>query len=240
MKRICLFLGLLVLSVACNIPTSARTPLSASSTSTQTPPETATPPPTLVISPTPVPLNFTEEFNSDLSGWTFLQTGGESSPTTVIENDMLRVEMASTHTWYFGIHNANIYENVSVETLFNGSPSGSMGLICRYSESGWYEFNIASNGVYSLLLGKWLSDGVAQYLPIATDSSVYLQPGNMNYDIKLTCQDQTILLSINGKIFRKLDVAHYGLTEGKVGISAASFEDVPTTLFFDWFKVDSE
>ncbi len=64
-----------------------------------------------------------------------------------------------------------------------------------------------------------LADGIAQYTPIATDSTEYLQAGNLNYEIGLTCQENTLLLYINGKLFRKLDVTRYGLTEGKIGIN---------------------
>ena len=89
-------------------------------------------------------------------------------------------------------------------------------MICDYSESnGWYEFNLASDGTYNVLFGQWLAQGIAQYTPIATDTTEYLKPGNLNYEIGLTCQENILLLYINGKLFRKLDVTRYGLTEGR-------------------------
>jgi hypothetical protein len=245
MKKLFL-LGFLILSVACQGTASTLTPDSASTLTVQAPPEpatateTLTPAPTAsaTLSPTHVPLYFTEEFNTDLSAWTFFQTGGEIGPSTTLENDMLRVDISSPHTWYSGIHNSNTYKDVSISAKFTGAPSGSMGLICRYSESGWYEFNIGSDGTYSVLAGQWLSEGVGQYIPIATNTSEYLQPGNMNYEIKLTCQENTLLLFVNEKLFRKLDVAHYGLTEGRIGITASSFEETPMTAIFDWVKAN--
>lgn len=245
MKKI-LLLGYLILTVACQgisaTPTSESTP-----TATAQPPlepatatVTFTPPPTATLPPTPVPLYFTEEFNTDLNTWTFLQTGGETTPSAILENDMLRVEISSLHTWYIGIHNSNTYKEVSINTKFNGTPSGSLGLVCKYSENGWYEFNVASDGTYSVLLGQWLSDGVAQYIPIATDKGQYLQAGNMNYEIKLTCHENELILYINQNQFRKLDVTNYHLPEGKVGITAASFDSIPATYLFEWLKVTGE
>jgi len=241
-----LLLGCLILITACQSGTKIFTAESTPTVTIQAPPEpttatmTFTPVPTASITSTPtaVPLYFTEEFNADLGAWTFFQTGGEISPSTTLENGMLRVDISSPHTWYSGIHNSNTYKDVSISTKFTGASSGSMGLICRYSESGWYEFNIGSDGTYSVLAGQWLSDGVGQYLPIATSTSEYLQPGNMSYEIGLTCQENTLLLIVNGKLFRKLDVAHYGLTEGKIGITASSFEETPMTATFDWVKVN--
>ena len=112
-------------------------------------------------------------------------------------------------------------------------------MICNYSESnGWYEFNLASDGTYSVLLGQWLAEGIAQYTPIAIDTSEYLKAGKLDYEIGLTCQDNTLLLHINGKLFRKLDVTRYGLTKGKIGINASSFEETPMIATFDWVKVE--
>lgn len=246
MKKLFL-VGFLILSVACQGTASTLKPGFTSTPTVQAPPEPATatmiftPAPTASITSTPtaVPLYFTEEFNTDLGAWTFFQTGGEISPSTTLENDMLRVDISSPHTWYSGIHNTNTYKDISISAKFTGAPSGSMGLICRYSESGWYEFNIGSDGTYSVLAGQWLSDGVGQYIPIATNTSEYLQRGNMSYEIGLTCQENTLLLVVNGKLFRKLDVAHYGLTEGKIGITASSFEETPMIATFDWVKVDA-
>ena len=39
------------------------------------------------------------------------------------------------------------------------------------------------------------------------------------------------------KLFRKVDVTRYGLTEGKVGLAVSSFENIPVISAFDWVKV---
>jgi hypothetical protein len=198
---------------------------------------TFTPAPTLT--PTPVPLFFTEEFNTDLGAWTSFQTGGAEAPTVHLENDFLRIDLSSPDTWYYAIHNAHVYSDVFISAKFLGTPSGSLGVICDYSESnGWYEFNLASDGTYSVLFGQWLAQGIAQYSPIATDTIEYLRSGNLDYEIGLTCQENILFLYINGKLFRKLDVAHYGLTEGRIGISVSSFDEAPMIATFDWVKVD--
>jgi hypothetical protein len=186
-----------------------------------------------------VPLSFTEEFNTDMGAWASFQTGGAEAPTVNLENDLLRIDFSSPNTWYYAIHNAHEYSNVFVSAKFSGAPSGSIGVICDYSESnGWYEFNLASDGTYGVLFGQWLAQGIAQYTPIVTDTTEYLQAGNFNYEIGLTCGGNILLLHINGKLFRKLDVAHFGLTEGRVGITASSFEETPMTATIDWVKVE--
>ena len=243
MKKIFL-MGCLTLLVACQsataTPQASETSTPIAATQTPPPPATATmtftPVPTLT--PTPVPLFFTEEFNTDLGAWTSFQTGGTEAPTVKLENDFLRVDFPSPNTWFYAIHNAHEYSSVFVSAKFSATPTGSLGVICNYSEAnGWYEFNLASDGTYSVLFGQLLAQGVAQYLPIANATTEYLQPGTLNDEIGLTCQDNTLFLFINGKFFRKLDVTRYGLTEGKIGITASSFDEVPMIATFDWVKV---
>lgn len=209
-------------------------------TETATPAPTFTPAPTATIPPTPVPLFFTEEFSTDLGAWTSFQTGGAQPAITTLENDTLRVLMISPNTWGYAIHNAHEYPNVFVSAKFSGAPSGSIGVVCDYSEAnGWYEFNVTHEGTYNVLFGQWLAEGISEYKPILDGESEYLQIGNLNYEIGLTCADNILLLHINGKMFRKVDVTRFGLTQGKVGISAASFDNVPMNAIFEWVKVSA-
>ena len=241
MKKYLLF-GYLILISACQTATQTpvieSTPITPPQSTTQPAATTLTftPPPTLTA--TPVPLYFIDEFNStDAGAWISFQTGGENTPTLAIENGLLRLDLSSPNSWYYAIHSAHDYQDASVNAKFSGPQSGSTGLICRYTENGWFEFNTTSDGTYNVLFGQWLADDIATYLPIASDPTEYLTAGTMDYEIGLTCQEDFLLLYINGKLFRKLDVARFELNEGKVGISASSFEEIPAIITFDWFKV---
>jgi hypothetical protein len=234
-----ILIGVIFLT-SCTLPTTVPPQVEAHPATTTPEPATAkmtfTPAPTLT--PTPLPLFFTEEFNTDLGSWASFQTGGAEAPTVKLENSFLRIDFSSPDTWYYAIYDAHEYSKVFVSAKISGTPTGSIGLICDYSETnGWYEFNLASDGTYGVLFGQWLAQGIAQYTPIANDTTEYLQPGNLDYEIGLTCQENLLFLYINGKLFRKLDVTRYGLAQGKIGINASSFGDIPMTATFDWVKV---
>jgi hypothetical protein len=241
MKKLFL-IGCLILTSACQATPPAPQAESTPLVTIPTPVQFASPTPTLsppsMFTAAPVPLYFTAEFNADMSAWTTFQTGGAQSPVTALENDSLHITLASPNTWYYAVHNAHEYSSVFVSAKFSGSPSGSAGVICNYSEAnGWYEFNLASDGTYNILFGQWLSAEIAQYQPILRDRTEYLQVGNLNYEIGLTCANNTLFLYINGKLFRKIDVTRYGLTSGKIGVAAASFDETPMNAIFDWVKV---
>lgn len=254
MKKIIL-MGLLFLISACNIgipsptaestsqPTLPPTPQADTATPNFSPTETATI--TFTPSPEPPPLYFTDEFDSESSYWQFLQTGGANAPTTSFTNSALRVDISSPDTWLIGIHNANSYPNVFVRTKVTTTNHGSVGLVCRYDETnGWYEFNAASDGSYTVLIGQWLAPGVTKYIPIDSGESSKLLEGATDHQLGLFCQDNYLLLYVNDTLIRRVDVTNYGtnygLTEGMVGITAASFTDVPMSVVFDWVKVSAE
>ena len=128
-----------------------------------------------------------------------------------------------------------------VDALFEprGNEPSSTGVICRYSEEkGWYEFNISRDGTYNILLGQWLAEGIVQYAPILYDESEYIKPDLPAFEIGLACQESTLWVYINGKLIRKVDVARFGLSAGKIGLAVASFENVPVISAFGWMKVE--
>lgn len=241
MKKI-IILGCLLLTSACNMPVPAA---SAESTHTATllsspesgsTPQTAAPTEALPATPTPPALYFTEEFDAPSPYWEFLQAGGATDLTPSIENGSLRIDTSSPDTWFVGVHTAHSYANVFVRAKATISPSGSVGLICRYSTDGWYEFNAAADGTYSVLLGQWLSPGVAKYIPIINDKGKQLTVNTAN-EIGLFCEDNFLHLYVNDTLIRRVDIKNYGLTEGSIGITASSFAEVPMSAIFEFVSV---
>jgi hypothetical protein len=238
MKKL-FIIGFSILISACNLGTQ---PPATESTATQTLlpsplPVTATDTsvliPTSTSTPEPPPRYFTDEFTSASPYWIFSQTGGLNLPTTTFENDSLRVDISSPDTWMIGIHNANTYNNVFIQTKANITSTGSFGLICRYNENGWYEFNVYSDGTYNLLYGKQLTEGVASYIPLSTEFSGHITPSSQ---IGLHCQDNSLLLYVNDNLVKRIDVTNYGLGEGQIGITASSVTEA-TVINFEWIKI---
>jgi hypothetical protein len=148
--------------------------------------------------------------------------------------------MDAPFTWVYGVYGAEDYEDIRVDARFTnqgGSPA-SIGLICRYSETdGWLEYNLSTDGTYSVLYGKWLASGIADYLPVLSDSSSAIRPSGTSQEIGLLCSGTTLSLFIDQTLIRNVDVSRYELASGKVGVTASSFENMPVIAAFDWVKV---
>src|SRR5215212_3985133 len=241
-----LLIGCLILLTACQPAASTPTPaapLFPTATLPPTPvPATITPQPTLTPEPTgtPFPRLFTDEFDASLAGWAILQAGNEATPNIKTENSTLILQMDSPFTWVYAVYGAQDYDNLRIDAKFTnqgGSPA-SIGLICRYSESeGWLEYNLSTDGTYNVLYGKWLSSGIADYLPILSGSSNAIQPSGTSQEIGLVCSDTFLSLFIDQTLIRRVDVTSYKLTTGKVGLTASSFENTPVIAAFDWVKI---
>lgn len=239
-----LLIGCLFLLAACQpatptpgavvFPTGTLPPTPAPVTDTPGP--TSTPEPT----PTPFPRFFTDEFDGSLAGWVILQAGSDAVPNIKNENSTLALQMDAPYTWVYAVFGAQDYEDVRVEARFAnqaGSPA-SIGLICRYSETdGWFEYNVSTDGTYSVLYGKWLASGIADYLPIVSASSNIIQPSGTSQEIGLVCSGTLLSLYIDQTLIRNIDASRYELTGGKVGVAASSFENTPVIAEFDWVRI---
>jgi hypothetical protein len=239
-----LLFGCLLLLTACQSATpTAVAPLLPTATLPPTPiPETATPQPTPTpeFTATPFPRLFTDEFDASSAAWVILQAGSDGVPTVKTENSNLILQMDSPYTWTYAVYDAQDYDDIRIEAQFTnqaGSPA-SIGLLCRYNESdGWLEYNVSTDGTYNVLYGQWLTDGVADYLPIASASSGAIQPSGAPQGIGLVCSGTTLSLFIDQTLIRSLDVSRFELVGGKIGITAASFENSPVIAAFQWVKV---
>jgi hypothetical protein len=239
-----LLTGCLFLLTACQ-PATPTLVVPAVATPTLSPtamPVTNTPVPTATLEPTPTPFPrlFTDEFDGSLASWVILQTGSDVVPNVKAQNSSLMLQMDSPFLWAYAVFGAHDYGNVRVDARFanqGGSPA-SIGLLCRYSESdGWFEYNVSTDGTYNVLYGQWLATGIAEYLPVLSASSNAIQPSGTSQEIGLLCSDTILSLFIDQNLIRNVDVSRFELSQGKVGITAASFENTPVIAVFDWVRV---
>jgi hypothetical protein len=240
-----LLIGCLILITACQpaaTPTSIASPLPTATIPPTPIPAAATPQPTLTpeFTPTPFPRFFTDEFDVALADWDILQAGNEATPTIKTENSNFILQMDSPYTWVYAVYGAQDYGDIRIDAQFTnqaGSPA-SIGLVCRYSESdGWFEYNVSTDGTYNVLYGQWLANGIADYLLILSASSNTIQPTGASQEIGLICSATTLSLLIDQNIIRNVDVSRYELTQGKIGVTASSFENTPVIAAFNWVKV---
>ena len=96
-------------------------------------------------------------------------TGSNASdPDKVIveaKGGKLHWDFDSEHVYYYLFYNAFEYEDVKIELRAdNRGRNNNISLICRYDpDEGWYEFNIANNGLYDIHFAEVNSNGDIGY-----------------------------------------------------------------------------
>jgi hypothetical protein len=123
---------------------------------------------------------------------------------------------------------------MSVVAINRGTNDNNVSLICRFSkENGWYEFNIANNGLYDILHGSFTKDNKATYGKLADGGSNKIKQGKETNTYEISCKGRTLVLAINGYETRRLDDNQFVLDKGKVGVSVSSFKSLPVTVQID-------
>src|SRR5215211_5904586 len=189
---------------------------------------------------------FTEEFDTPLSGdWsTFTITDPNVSDldkvTVEADNGNLIWNFDSEYVYYYLFYNAFEYEDVKVEARADnrGRNNNTVSLICRYDENiGWYEFNIANNGLYDILYAEVLDNGKIQYNRVANGGSNSINQGKEINEYSITCQGDELTLNINGDEVISIKDKKYGLRSGQAGISVSSFNVLPILIEMDWIQI---
>ncbi len=207
----------------------------------------ATEPPTATEPPAPAAQQyFTEEFDNPLSSdWSSFTLYDD----TVSDLDKVKVEardgklvwdLNSKYVYYYLFYGAYKYEDVVVSASADnrGKNNNTVSLICRYDpEKGWYEFNIANNGLYNILFAEVTASGKINYLRIANGGSKDIRAGLGVNEYTAKCQGDELALTINGAKVISIKDKKYGLRDGQVGVSVSSFNVLPILIEMDWFKV---
>jgi len=210
-------------------------------------PSTEAPPPTATEPPVPQAQQFfTEEFDTPLSNdWSvFTITDPDVSDlekvTVEADGGNLVWNFDSEYVYYYLFYNAFTYQDVKVEARAEnrGKNNNNISLICRYDEEvGWYEFNIANNGLYDILYAEVLDNGKIRWNRIANGGSNAINQGKEVNEYSIACQDDDLTLTINGDEVISIQDKKYGLRSGQAGISVSSFDVLPILIEMDWLRI---
>ena len=246
---------LVIVSLACSFGAN-NTPPTQAPQPTQPPQPTAVPPTEVEPEPTvpaptepPVPQAeqfFTEEFDEPLSNdWSVLTVTASDAAdpdkvTVEAQDGKLVWNFDSEWVYYYLFYDAFRYEDVQLDVRADnrGRNNNNISLICRYDpDVGWYEFNIANNGLYDIFYAEVDSSGDIGYTRITNGGSNAIKQGKEVNEYSISCKGDELSLTINGDEVNTVTEKTYGLREGQVGISVSAFDVLPILIEMDWVKI---
>ena len=190
---------------------------------------------------------YTEEFDTENNNWEYLivngsnkqiVNGGAGLMSMRTAGGLLVFDLQNQGTLAYATYEPFTYTDVRLDIKAGnrGSNNNKIGLICRKSDAGWYEFDIASNGLYEIFFAKTVGDAV-EYTRLADGGSNKIKTGWAENEYGIVCQGNTLVLNINGAEARRLEDKKYLLLEGKAGISVSSLKDAPVTIDLYWASI---
>lgn len=254
---------LLLVGLACSAFGGGNAPAQPPATQAPVQQPTASNPPTAVPQPTDtaVPATeaptateapaqaedfFTEEFDSPLSdNWVpYTVTGSDKADaekvTVEAKDGQLVWTFDSEYVYYYLFYNAYDYEDVQLDVRADnrGRNNNSISLVCRYDPNvGWYEFNIANNGLYDISFADSSKSGNISYQTITNGGSNAIKQGKGVNEYSISCKGDKLSLKINGDNVTSVSERKFGLTKGMVGVSVSSFNVLPIQINMDWIKI---
>jgi len=196
---------------------------------------------------------FTEEFEGDTSNWSYFYVDGTKpvpvradsefgTMTVGADGGALVFDLQSDGQWVYTTYDPVVYENVRVDVKAEnrGVNNNNVSLICRYGDEGWYEFNVANNGLFWIYHALVVApDNRVIYSLLADGGSNKIKSGKEVNEYAIVCEDRTLTLYINGFETRTLEENKYVLRDGLIGLSVSSFDNLPVQVEFDWVKISA-
>ncbi len=240
-----LFVGL-----ACNFgstptpaPTEQPTQQQQQSQPTQTPQQSMSPtdtPEQAVTATTTAQPYYTEDFSGSLDNWSyFVEHGDENKLTINTGSNGLAFDLEGNDMYVYVTYDPYTYTNVRLDMTADnrGKNNNNVSLVCRYSNEGWYEFNIANNGLYNIY--AYDAKGIIHqgYNKIYNGASLAIKEGRDTNQYSVSCVDYQLSLAINGVAVKTVKDTKFKFQEGKVGFSVSSFNVTPILVDITSFQI---
>ncbi|HQV94580.1 MAG TPA: hypothetical protein PLF41_08955 [Anaerolineales bacterium] len=198
-------------------------------------------------SPTPTPNPYyVDEFNTDLTTWSTFMTSGDSRMVIppVVDRGVLPLQLLQVDDrvgQYYLINDAFSYSDVKVEAVVTnrGNNSNGVGLICRYSNVGWYEVQVSNSQRFAIYVVDSIGLVSQGYNEVFTGESSAIRSGPSTNVYTLTCKGKTISLSVNGELVGEFEDTYLGLTDGKIGLSIWSPQTLPVIVDIETLTVSA-
>ena len=186
---------------------------------------------------------FTDNFDGDITNYTYFEFHelyGTTKPDNTIipttKNGFLVFDLKKPNKWVYVTYDPFKYTDVRLDLKADnrGRNNNNVSLICRYSSEGWYEFNIANNGLYSILA---YVDADRTYYTIYNGGSNLIKQGKDTNEYTLICNGDDITAGINGTEVKTITDTKYKMRDGLAGFGVSSFDVTPILVEIDSFQI---
>jgi S1-C subfamily serine protease len=181
---------------------------------------------------------YTEEFDGDLSNYTYFEYHGNDDDVGLYtESGSLVFDLQKENLWTYVTYDPYTYTDVSITMVADnrGRNTNNVTLVCRYSadDNSWYEFNISNGGEYFIY--AYVDGG---FETVANGGSTAVRQGRDTNTYTASCIGSELTLYINGVEVKSVNERAHGLSEGQVGFGVSSFDVLPIEVAVSSFTIE--
>lgn len=160
----------------------------------------------------------------------------EYTPSYYIEQrrGALRFDIESPYLYLYRFYEPHLYDDVRIdfEIENKGVNTNNVGMVCRYTEYGWYEFITTSGGYYSIM--RYYDDGNKE---LATGGIKSIRFGTEKKNVYTAiCKGRTLILIVNGEEIARVKDEEIP-DAGYAGINISSEDYVPVQVEVNWLEI---
>lgn len=176
---------------------------------------------------------FTTEFDA-VDQWSYFSIP-EGEYATEARPGKLYLEATDADLTVYGIYNVNLNQadvriEAGVETVA-GPNRNNISLVCRYTDTGWYEFSMNSGGYWYI----WKYSDADGYTQLANGASTAINLQRAENELAAVCQGNSLTFFVNGRQLGATTDDEF--SAGDTGISVTSFDIPGAGVEFDWLRV---
>jgi hypothetical protein len=180
--------------------------------------------------------SYTEEFDGNVETWSRVMASGiESQVNMNLAGGSLAVQL-SPHDDKIPsvllINDAFTYTDVQVQVVAtnNGNNSNGVSVVCRYSDTGWYEFRVSNAGLYAIYAYDTVGSTQPGYYELFSGGSPAIQLGHATNVYTAICTGHELTLRVNDTLVKTITDTRYDFPEGKIGIGVSSPQTLPVDV----------
>jgi hypothetical protein len=182
---------------------------------------------------------YTEEFDVVPENWYYdVLVGNEDKTDISVADSKLTFTIEDYDTYAYVFYEDYTYADVYIEasTVNRGSNDNMVTLVCRYSDTGFYEVNITNGGLYDIYAYVEAMD--IGYIRLYNGGSRNINMGLKSNIFGMSCEGNEISLYVNGVLERTVEDNKYNMPEGLIGVGVSSFDATPVIVSFDYVYID--
>jgi hypothetical protein len=149
------------------------------------------------------------------------------------ERGKLKFYLETPWQYVYYLYTPQTYRNVRIdfEVVNKGVNTNNIGLVCRFSDYGYYEFIATSGGYYSIM--RYYEDGDKE-LAAGGIKSIRFGTGKTNVFTAICDEDYLYFIVNDVEITKVYDGE---IQEGLVGINVSAEDVVPVQVEFEWIEI---